>query len=207
MMSLGWILSPNPPPLLPAGASCESCTTPTPWHSLHSQGFFLATGRSCTWLSQQHGLSGVAPLPAVWPHDSFSITRKCTFFPMKMSLVLLWCLYSHIVHLHLVIPESEGKQEWEKNPHLTSQMIAATVSMAGLPSLIPLAFCSFVPNDSVWRLCYSRDCWRGDSFHKRWEGKEREEEEMTMDGFFLFFLPYWPSQVREIFLSLLKDGY
>lgn len=86
--------------------------------------------------------------------------------------------------------ESEGKQEWEKAPHLTSQIIAATVFMAGLPFLIPLAFCSFVPNGSVRRLCSSLDGWTGVSFHKRWKGKEREEEEMIMDGFFLFFLPF-----------------
>lgn len=113
--------------------------TPVPWHSLRSQGCFLPTGRSCT---QQHNLSGVASLPAAWPHDSFSIISMCTFFPMKVSLDLVWCCYSHIVPLHLVIPESEGKQEWEKIPHLTSQMIAVTMFMAGLPFLIPLAFCS-----------------------------------------------------------------
>ena len=107
----------------------------------------------------------------------------------------------------LVIPASEGKQEWERNWHLTSQMIAATVSMAGLPFLIPAAFCSFVSSGSVWRLCYSCDCWKGDHFHKRWEGKEREVEDGTTDGFFLFFLPYWQPQVWGILLSLLKDGY
>lgn len=56
----------------------------------------------------------------------------------------------------LVIPESEQKQEWEKTPHLSCHRIAATMSMAVLPFLIPLAFSSSIPSGSSSGLCYSK---------------------------------------------------
>lgn len=85
------------------------------WYFLH---FWSYSPQICACLFQQHYLSGIAFLPAAWPSCSCSTTRKCTFFPMKMNLVLLWCWYSHMVHINIVLSSQKmRKNRKDKNLH------------------------------------------------------------------------------------------
>lgn len=131
MVSPGWNLSPNPPSLLPAEGFLWIWFVPS-----YSIAFLALTGFFSHCWQVLHLSVSTAKLQWNCPFAcSFLITNKCPFSPRKMGLVLLWWWHSHIIHLPLVLlflKMSRNRNE-KKNPHLSSQRIAATVSTAVMP--------------------------------------------------------------------------